>query len=377
MAEELWLPSEFLADEKQLMKYRVNVNKGKRHDDPYGFENFYRPNSNLSSPVESIENESDEDDYITGLTRKIANSTLRDPNCPFENPKGMGLSCSPQSTLCSVTGWCECKHRSSCCISRVSSHPRVNLKDGAAWDLLYAATEEAARMRMIQEANGFYSSNKRVGGVLVPPRKPGYVTAPLKKPNYGSGIFANQSHLSYRQLQATQFQELKLHSMMKQRQGSGFLGQEKIGYQQMVQSVRKNGERSQGLSVAAWPTLPKSQQKRELQPGSGMRAVFLGDRGTKKERSGTGVFLPRRFEPATGTRKKPGCSTFLIPDQVAQALNLNLESMNTQPRPQIPDYDAASTYRNNLQISEQNHNKNLRAQPAVNQEPRLPQEWTY
>lgn len=33
-----------------------------------------------------------------------------------------------------------------------------------------------------------------------------------------------------------------------------------------------------------------------------------------------------------------GCSTFLIPDQVAQALNLNLESMNTQPRPQIPDY---------------------------------------
>lgn len=94
--------------------------------------------------------------------------------------------------------------------------------------------------------------------------------------------------------------------MMKQRQGSGFLGQEKIGYQQMVQSVRKNGERSQGLSVAAWPTLPKSQQKRELQPGSGMRAVFLGDRGTKKERSGTGVFLPRRFEPATGTRKKPG-----------------------------------------------------------------------
>lgn len=384
MAEELWLPSEFLADENLLMKYGVSVNKGKRHDDfTSGFGNSYRPNSNMSSPVESIETESDEDDYITGLTRKIAYSTLRDPNCSSENRKGMGLSCSPQSTLCSVLGWCECKQRSTRCISRVSSPPRVNLKDGAAWDLLYAAAEEAVRMRMIQEANGFYSSGNRVGRVPVPPRKPSHVTASLKNPNYGSGISSNLSRLSSRQLQATQ--QLKLHQMMKQQLGSGIFGQEKREHQQMVQNCRKNGERPQGLSMAAWPTLRQSQQKCEQQMGSGMRAVFLGDPGTRKERSGTGVFLPRRFETATGTRKKPGCSTFQIPDRLVQALNMNLESMNTQPQPQplplphSPDYDAALMYGNNLWISGQNHRENLRAQaqPAVNQEPRLPQEWTY
>ncbi|KAL2533807.1 hypothetical protein Adt_07158 [Abeliophyllum distichum] len=389
MAEELWLPPEFQADENLLMKYRVNANKGK-DDLPYWFGNSYWPNSDLSSPVESIigstETESDEDDYITGLTRKIAHSTLRDAHCPFENPKGMGLSCSPQSTLCSVMGWCECNRRSSRgtahCISRFSSPPGANLEDGAAWDLLYAAAEEAARMRMIQVANKLYSSNNRAGGVPVPPRKPDPVAALLKTPNYGLGISANQSHLSYRQLQATQ--QLKLQRMMKEQHGSGFFGQDISGYQQMVQNGRKNGGRPEGLSMAAWPALQQSQRKRQQQPGSGMRAVFLGDPATKKERAGTGVFLPRRFETSTETRKKPGCSTFLLPDRVVQALNLNLDSMDTHPQPQSggninysPDYDATLMYRNNLRIAQQNHRKNLRAQPAVNQELRLPQEWTY
>ncbi|KAL2538835.1 uncharacterized protein Fot_20226 [Forsythia ovata] len=108
----------------------------------------------------------------------------------------MELSCSPQSTLCSVIGWCECNQRFDCgtahCISCFSSPSSANLKDGAAWYLLYAAAEKTARMRMIQVANKFY----RAGGVLVPPRKPGPVRAPLKTPNYGPGISANQSHLS-------------------------------------------------------------------------------------------------------------------------------------------------------------------------------------
>ena len=50
---------------------------------PYmGFGSF-GTSSNLSSPVESVvnssETESDEEDYLIGLTRQMARSTLADP----------------------------------------------------------------------------------------------------------------------------------------------------------------------------------------------------------------------------------------------------------------------------------------------------------
>lgn len=62
---------------------------------------------------------------------------------------------------------------------------------------------------------------------------------------------------------------------------------------------------AQGASMAAWPGLQEA--------GSGMRAVYLGEPGPKKERTGTGVFLPQRFGslPAQ-TRKKSGDLAALV-----------------------------------------------------------------
>lgn len=84
--------------------------------------------------------------------------------------------------------------------------------------------------------------------------------------------------------------------------------------------------------MAAWPTLQQSQQQQQQQQqqpnGSGMRAVFLGDTGAKKERTGTGVFLPRRVgtNPAEN-RKKPGINStptpylrYLIPLQLSMSI---------------------------------------------------------
>lgn len=82
-------------------------------------------------------------------------------------------------------------------------------------------------------------------------------------------------------------------------------------YQQFPnRNMCEEAGRTQGLSMAAWPTLQQSQQQQQqqpAQPGSGMRAVFLGETGAIKERTGTGVFLPRRIgtNPAEN-RKKPG-----------------------------------------------------------------------
>jgi hypothetical protein len=100
-----------------------------------------------------------------------------------------------------------------------------------------------------------------------------------------------------------------------------------------------------------------------------MRAVFLTPPGAKRERNGTGVFLPRPAGAPAEPKKKTsaslqillpsfwpfcllnprslvakysswfgvsgvtaGCSTVLVPARVVQALNLNLDDLGAQPR---------------------------------------------
>lgn len=85
---EFWLPSEFLADENFMEKKNGSWAGGGFENEsrvcfpvdfPYGFGSY---GSALSSPVESVvgstETESDEEDYMAGLTRKMASSTLQD-----------------------------------------------------------------------------------------------------------------------------------------------------------------------------------------------------------------------------------------------------------------------------------------------------------
>jgi hypothetical protein len=87
--------------------------------------------------------------------------------------------------------------------------------------------------------------------------------------------------------------------------------------QPVVQNRGRNitsvGRGPLGLSASAWPPLQNiTQQQQHLQQqnnnhgGSGMRAVFLGNPGGKKECAGTGVFLPRQIGTRTESRKKQG-----------------------------------------------------------------------
>ncbi|CAA2986527.1 Hypothetical predicted protein [Olea europaea subsp. europaea] len=345
---EFWLPAQFLTDGDSLIRGQNKTRQTKKMDDfSFAFGNSFGPFSDLSSPVESVtgstETESDEDDYLTELTRKIAQSTIQDSNYPVENNKGWWVSGSPQSTLCSVMDSCGCNPGSSCrspnCFSKVSAPPVAKRKDSTtSLDLLSAAAEEVARMRMMEEALGFYSTYRGgADGLFIPPRKPSAVTVPSENLNRGTGFYPNHTHLSFQRLQATEFQQLKESHMMKQpQQGSWFYGQMKSGYKQMVQN---NGS-SIASSMDAWSSVQQSQNHQ--QSGSGMKALFLGDPGTKKERTGTGVFLPRGVGGPTETPKK----SVLSPDRVVQALNMNLKSMDSRPlQPQnrangnfIPDY---------------------------------------
>ena len=84
--------------------------------------------------------------------------------------------------------------------------------------------------------------------------------------------------------------------------------------QQQIHSRRSVGlesgrcGRPLGLPPSAWP--PLQQQPQHQQNCSGMRAVFLGGNGLKRESTGTGVFLPRRFGNTSDSRKKPGIKRF-------------------------------------------------------------------
>ncbi|XP_076938261.1 uncharacterized protein LOC143606348 [Bidens hawaiensis] len=263
---------------------------------------------NLTSP----ETESDEEDYyLNGLTRNFSKFN-------FDNDHSKAtrvMAGSPQSTLCG------CKYGSS----RGSPTAVEDNRKQTSWDLLYAAAGELARMRMVEEAASRYYNHNKIG----------------------------THDLHYQQLQLSQFQKLKQQQMAKQ-------------YMQMMMVNRSRSENGIGSHRPVG-------QPPQRHPGMGMRAVFLGNpNNTKRESTGTGVFLPRQTGAPTEPAKKRGCSTVLLPDRVVQALNLNLENMEGESK--VPfNHDAEVMYRQSVMMNQQRRNNN-RQQP---QEFRLPQEWTY
>ncbi|XP_055809052.1 uncharacterized protein LOC129877560 [Solanum dulcamara] len=354
---EFWLPSQFLTDD-----FGSGFN-------PFGTQ------SDLSSPVESVigsvDTESDEEDYITGLTQKMAHSALHESGFGYGNTKGWSLSGSPQSTLY------RCKQGSSHgrpnCPSQVSSPPPVNQSD-RAFDQFYATAGEVARIRMMEEVTGLYHSKTGLWGIA---EKNSRVPVAPK--------YLNQPSLSYQQLQIAQFQRLKQQQIMKQGQGVFVQYPVNQNHQQLAQSRGQNGaSRPMNSSISSWPMLQQSQFHQ--QPSSGMRAVFLGNPDPKRECAGTGVFLPRRIGTQTETRKKPGCSTVLLPDRVVQALNLNLEAVDVRQQNLVQARSGStpsggSRYPNNMAVAQPRHNLrsgNTYSQPAtMSQELLLPQDWTY
>ncbi|KAK4345583.1 hypothetical protein RND71_035759 [Anisodus tanguticus] len=357
---EFWLPSQFLTDDDLLMDFKINsIGDGGKYlgrDYGPGF-NPFGPHSDLSSPVESVigsvDTESDEEEYITGLSHKMDHSTLLDSGFGYANTKGWSLSGSPQSTLN--------------CPSEASSPPPVNRNDGV-FDQFYPTAGEVARIRM-EDAAGVYQN--KTSTVPLGPKN--------SSKNFGS-LNSYHPSLSYRQLQVAQFERLKQQQIMKQGQVQVVFGSGKGGFGQypMGHNRAQNGvARPMNSSISR----------------SGMRAVFLGNQGPKRVCAGTGVFLPRRIGTThTESRKKPGCSTVLLPDRVVQALNLNLGAMDIRQQNQVQArcYNVGSgltpgsglKYPNNMAATTQQgrnvRTENTYSQPAsMSQELLLPRDWTY
>nr|CAD1817677.1 unnamed protein product [Ananas comosus var. bracteatus] len=310
---EFWLPSEFLGDDYYLEEAKVGNGVG------LGF------GSSLDSPVESAE--SDEEDYMAGLTRRMAHSFLLDDDkepTATQNPKPRVMAGSPQSTLCAMGLWSSSGHDSPNGPSQVPSPPSSPLETLAEdpWDLLNLAADEVMRMSLHEQGN-----HRSFNGVnlSVPAQKPSSppIRAPPKNPNpspnpYPNGGYYTTPLMTQRQVQVAQFHHLRQQQLLKQQQQQ----QQQIAAaapqwgKQSKRSCVGGGEgryaRPLGLSPAAWPPLQKTQLPQpqpQPQRGSGMRAIFLTGAGAKKESAGTGVFLPRR----AGAPPSPAKNQVVLP----------------------------------------------------------------
>ncbi|KAM6598681.1 hypothetical protein CsatA_018290 [Cannabis sativa] len=386
---EFWLPSQFLTDDDVLMG-KENFDKngvafgtdngcfgGQRPcvngfptEFPYEFDSF-GSNSALSSPVESVvsstETESsDEEDFFAGLTRRFAQSNLREAQKPAapclsqEKPEWVS-SGSPQSILSGIGSWSGRSTISSNGSpngpSQVVSPPTTPFgAKNDTWDLIYAAAGQVARLKMSGEDAKMSQQGR---GLLGPPRTPSPLPS-LRNPN--SGLYSNQG-LSQN---IAQFQALKPDIAVQNRGRNN-------GYE--------NGRcgRALNLSQSAWPSLQvQNQNQLPNRPAMGAAAPHTGS-GAKRECAGTGVFLPRRYSNPPESRKKSASPNVLLPAKVVQALNLSFEDSNGYSQPRFgcniaPDHEALMARRNAI-LDQQR--RSLRPEVALNHEIRLPQEWTY
>ncbi|XP_004307591.1 PREDICTED: uncharacterized protein LOC101311909 [Fragaria vesca subsp. vesca] len=377
-----WLPSDFLTnvDDVHIM------NRIFPTEFPYEFDSSSGPNSALSSPVEGsteTESSSDEDDFLAGLTRRLAQSSLSQtqklsvPNFTQEKQPEWVMSGSPQSTLSGIGSWSS-NGSPAAPSSQVPSPPTTPFGgQNDTWDLIYAAAGQVARLKMnsVDGAAKFGNNNGR--GLLGPPRTP----------SPSLPCVQNQSPF-------TQFQQMRqdqvLNSQCSAPWGKSMKLNNWSAQQQQQQQIQSRGRNivgyESGRCQSAWPPLQAQQQH----PHRNTRPVLPNGSNVKRESTGTGVFLPRRYSNPSPTpeppRKRAGCPTVLLPAKVVQALNLSFEDMNVhhhqqhhlQPRfnntALAPNHEALVARRNALLTQQR---RGLRQDGPLNYEVRLPQEWTY
>ncbi|CAM0883578.1 unnamed protein product [Alopecurus aequalis] len=321
-----WLPDEFLDDD-------------------------FFSSDEKAAVAASAKSDSDEEEALGGLSRRMAGL---DCDGGTILPKAEVMSGSPQSTLCGLQASGEDSPNGGA--SQVSSPPSSPLEKQPAdpWDLLH---EAAGRLP--------------VNSIPVP-KSNSAVPKPAAPYNYNS--------LAQRQAQVARFHLLKQQQVMKHQREQQLAMASAMAW-------GANDYSPLGLNPAAWPPLQKpGQHQPAASAGAGMRAVFLTPPGAKRECAGTGVFIPRQAGAPAEPKKKPSCSTVLLPARVVQALNLNVEDLGARPCYPggfVVDHDALVSRSNALQATSQKREHNVNATAAhsppvaVACEVNLPQEWTY
>ncbi|KAG8068445.1 hypothetical protein GUJ93_ZPchr0005g14743 [Zizania palustris] len=286
--EEFWLPDEFLDDD------------------------FFSEEEKAAVAARS---ESEEEDCLTGLSRRLA-GLLGDDVEQGPPSKAEVTVGSPQSTLCGLPK--SGQETPNGGASRVNSPPSSPLEQKPAdpWDILYEAASQMARMPVANSipvptnSYGFPSH----GGVAAPVRKPS-PPPPVAPPSVNVpafGYYRPLAHLlTQRQIQAAQFHLLKQQQLLKLQRNRHLAAAAAWGARHTAAAkgtcCAPKVTAPLDMSPAAWPPLQKPQHAAAPPAAAaGMRAVFLTPPGAKRERNGTGVFLPRPACAAAEPKKKTG-----------------------------------------------------------------------
>lgn len=323
-----------------------------------GGEEFLLPDEFLDDDFFSEEekaavaarSESDEEDSMAGLSRRLA-GLLGDEGLAVPHPKEEVSGGSPKSTLCGLPKSGQESPNGGA--SHGNSPPSSPLEQRPTdpWDLLYEAAGEVARMRVSNRlpvpsnpygfhGHGGYAPPARNTS---PPPPPPHPPVSAQTGTAAGGVYYHPfAHfITQRQIMAARFHLLKQQQLLKQQRERQLVAAAAWGVRRNAAAKRGSGGAGSApidLSPAAFPPLLKTQLQHAPPPPShhaaaaGMRAVFLTPPGAKRERNGTGVFLPRPAGAPAEPKKKPSCSTVLVPARVVHALNLNLDDLRAQPR---------------------------------------------
>lgn len=369
----------------------------------------------------------------------------------------IGLPASPQSTLAGLD-WCVPKlsasfsvassNGSSKVASRISSPNSIVLeKQDNAWDLLYAAAGEVVKLTVSEERKVLATTllpSRTAGGTglcEVAPQQRRQFPASMKQfvvsslsdssPGGTSKEFPSFYRDKPNSTLPMNFQRgsrAKVRDEERSNSGQYFRAPKLVssgssgcrGGRHRVVPPSSGGRQRGGIGsvqrsfsgatdfLSSHHFPPLGQQQPFLGSngcgstgGSGMRAVFLGPAGSR-ESGGTGVFLPRRIGCGSESKKKPACSTVLLPSRIVEALNLNMEGVLAGPAspplasaPRKGLSPPAALLRSNVEAcglsaspgyavrEEWAENRWTTARPAcwplqeVTPEINLPTEWTY
>lgn len=351
--------------------------------------------SSLESSTETETESDDEDDFIAGLAEQIAHSML-DEDEPSNATSGAAcfhsdgpsnvshLPCktnvapqvvSPTSSWSpnsSSPSWSD-SVSSSKQSSQVSSPPSTpSNPDGDAWDLLNAAAGEVGRLKMNEERKPLPKQVKVPVSVApetarecgrspqhpAPWKSSPHLVQVPKPVNCNGGSFFNgpaagsrdrsvaappHSHVP-KNWSRSRDEDRKVsnntpaHNRLPRTEGVSWNQRRSsnpckgaINQKTGKQNYGYGHPRAAGKSIDNMGVPQRPGQV--VNGGSGMRAVFLGSTGSGRESGGTGVFLPRCVGGGSDHRRKPSCSTVLLPSRIVQVLNLNVEDMRTHPAP--------------------------------------------
>lgn len=356
------------------------------------FPGFDRGCDSISSPLElssvSTETESDEDDdLLQSLAQQFAHSML-DEETNAETLTGVcGDSGYPETRnlsnvvvnegRLSPSSWSsgswssgsllsgsrsssKGSSRVSSQVSSPSSAPSSGYQD--AWDTLYAAAGEVVRLKMNEEKKVALHTNERHSLSKVPSSN-SRAQVPQARPS-GQMVGRRSPHsIKRKDENLTTMNQAQQNWASKCAAMNAMASQAQPHcnqYRQHQQLYTVDGQQSVNTfyhpgKMADNNKIMQRNRQTIFNGGSGVRVVFLG--GSSGREAGTGVFLPRSFEP----KKKNDTSP----------LNAPLHGCGTGAR-------QARTPREGVWPTlQQSMNRSVLRQPAVVHEPCLPTEWTY